>query len=250
VAPVEAMYRKRSGVHNRRWLARKNDRSFSADSRPRDACLCQGRPVFLYSRSMSKSAPAPGIGKKSEPRERLLSTAAEIFYTSGIRTTGVERIIGAAAVTKATFYRHFPSKEDLVLAYLRGADASIRQRLQMIARNPDPVELLRAVGAGIAEDLCQPGFRGCAFINAGAEYPDPASPVRQLVQEHRAWFHQYLTDALAKAGHRRPVSAADHFALMRDGAMVQGYLSDPAAAGDVLKRGIEGVIRTIQAGWD
>jgi AcrR family transcriptional regulator len=82
-----------------------------------------------------------------------------------------------------TFYRHFPSKEDLVLAYLRREDAAIRQHLQTVARNPDPVDLLRVVGAGIAEELCRPGFRGCAFINAGAEYPDPASPVRQLVQE-------------------------------------------------------------------
>ena len=112
------------------------------------------------------------------------------------------------------------------------------------------MELLRVVGAGIAQELCRPGFRGCAFINAAAEYPDQASPVRQLVQEHRAWFRQYMTDALARAGHRRPGSAADHYALMRDGAMVQGYLSDPAAAGDVLQRGIEGVIRTIEAGWE
>ena len=199
---------------------------------------------------MPQPSPAPTAPKLSEPRERLLSTAAEIFYTSGIRTTGVERIIGAAGVTKATFYRHFPSKEDLALAYLRVEDTAIRQHLQKVSRDPDPVELLRVVGTGIAEELCRPGFRGCAFINAGAEYPDPASPVRRLVQEHRAWFHQYMTDAFAKAGHRRPVSAADHFALMRDGAMVQGYLSDPAAAGEVLQRGIEGVIRTIQAGWE
>jgi AcrR family transcriptional regulator len=200
---------------------------------------------------MTLSPPAPTTGKISEPRERLLSTAAEIFYTSGIRTTGVERIIGAAGVTKATFYRHFPSKEDLVLAYLRGEDATIREHLQTVSlQSSDPLELLRVVGAGIAQGLCRPGFRGCAFINAAAEYPDQASPVRQLVQEHRAWFLQYMTEALARAGHRRPGPAADHYALMRDGAMVQGYLSDPAAAGDVLQRGIEGVIRTIQAGWE
>lgn len=187
---------------------------------------------------------------KSEPRERLLSTAGEIFYTSGIHTTGVERIIGAAGVTKATFYRHFPGKEDLVLAYLRAQDAAIRHHLDSAAGQFESAELLRVVGTGIEQELCRPGFRGCAFINAAAEYPDPDSPVRQLVREHRAWFLQYMTDAFAKAGHRRPESAADHFALMRDGAMVQGYLSDPAAAGDVLKRGIEGVIRTIDAGWE
>lgn len=190
------------------------------------------------------------LRKISEPRQRLLSTAAEIFYTAGIRTTGVERIIVAAGVTKATFYRHFPSKEDLVLAYLRGEDTAIRQHLSLAAEKSQSVDLLRNVGSDIAEQLCRPGFRGCAFINAGAEYPDPSTQVRQLVQEHRVWFHTYLAEAFAQAGHRRPDSAADHFALMRDGAMVQGYLSDPVAAGDVLKRGIEGVIRTIDAGWE
>ena len=196
------------------------------------------------------SSPAPAVPRVSEPRERLLATASEIFYTSGIRTIGVERIIAAAGVTKATFYRHFPSKEDLVLAYLRGADSMIRGHLQAAAQECEPVELLRAVGAGISQELCRPGFRGCAFINAAAEYSDEASPVRQLVQEHRVWFHQYMTEALTRAGHRHPASAADHYTLMRDGAMVQGYLSDPAAAADSLRRGVEGVIRVIQEGWD
>ena len=199
---------------------------------------------------MTSSPPAPAVRKISEPRERLLSTAAEIFYTSGIRSIGVERIIAAAGVTKATFYRHFPSKEDLVLAYLRAQDEAIRGHLEAAVPGTDPKELLRVVGAGIAQELCRPGFRGCAFINAAAEYPDPDGPVRRLVLEHRTWFHDYMVEALARAGHLRPQSAADHYALMRDGAMVQGYLSDPAVAGDVLRRGIEGVIRTIDAGWE
>jgi AcrR family transcriptional regulator len=196
--------------------------------------------------SLTPPASAPAERKISEPRERLLSTAAGIFYTEGIRTIGVERIIAAAGVTKATFYRHFPSKEDLVLAYLRSVDATIRQRLNSLAETTGPLDLLRAVGGGIAEDLCRPGFRGCAFINAAAEYSDPAGPVRQLVDQHRAWFQQFLVAALTRAGHPDPERAADHYALMRDGAMVRGYLSDPTAAGEVLRRGVEDTIRTIQ----
>ena len=195
------------------------------------------------------SPSAPTQPKRSEPRERLLSTAAGIFYAEGIRTVGIERIIADASVTKATFYRHFPSKEDLVLAYLAAVDATIRQQLEAAAETADPVELLRIVAGGIADDLCRPGFRGCAFINAAAEYSDPASRVRQLVQEHRDWFQQFLVDAFTRAGHTNPAGAADHYALMRDGAMVRGYLADPVIAGDVMRRGVEGVIRLIQGEW-
>ena len=195
---------------------------------------------------MKSTTAAPPEPKRSEPRERLLSTAAGIFYAEGIRTVGVERIIADAGVTKATFYRHFPSKEDLVLAYLRSVDAAIREQLESLADAPDPLEVLRAVGGGIAQDLCRPGFRGCAFINAAAEYSDPASPVRKLVDEHRAWFQQFLVGALTRAGHPNPERAANHYALMRDGAMVRGYLADPKIAGEVLMQGVEGMIRIIQ----
>ena len=187
--------------------------------------------------------------KRSEPRERLLSTAMGIFYADGIRTVGVDRIIAEAGVTKATFYRHFPSKEDLVLAYLRTAHNAIRHELESVAENAERFDLLRAVAGGVAQDVCRPGFRGCAFINAGAEYADSSSPVRQVVQEHRDWYQQFLVDAFAAAGHTDPEAAADHFALLRDGAMVRGYLSDPVAAGDMLLRGMEGMIRVIQGGW-
>jgi AcrR family transcriptional regulator len=187
--------------------------------------------------------------KRSEARERLLSTAMGIFYADGIRTVGVDRIIAEAGVTKATFYRHFPSKEDLVLAYLRTAHDAIRTELEAVAETAEPFDLLRAIAGRVSEDVCQPGFRGCAFINAGAEYADSSSPVRQMVQEHRDWFEQYLERAFAAAGHTEPAAAADHFALLRDGAMVRGYLSDPVAAGDMLRRGVEGMISVIQGGW-
>lgn len=187
--------------------------------------------------------------KRSAARERLLSTAAGIFYAEGIRTVGVERIIAEASVTKATFYRHFPSKTDLALAYLRSVDTAIRQHLESAAETAEPLDVLRIVGGGIAEEVCRPGFRGCAFINAAAEYSDPDDPVRQLVKEHRDWFEQFLIDALTRAGHPNPQGAANHVGLMRDGAMVRGYLSDPVEAGQMLMRGIEGTIRFIRGEW-
>ncbi len=198
---------------------------------------------------MDSSTTAVQEPKRSEARERLLSTAMEIFYADGIRTVGVDRIIAEAGVTKATFYRHFPSKEDLVLAYLRTAHTAIRHELDAAAENASGFDLVWIVAGGVAQDVCRPGFRGCAFINAGAEYADPASPVRQMVQEHRDWFQQFLVDAFAAAGHSHPEDAAHHFALLRDGAMVRGYLSDPVTAGEMLLRGVERMIRVIEGGW-
>jgi AcrR family transcriptional regulator len=198
---------------------------------------------------MDSSTTAAQEPKRSEARERLLSTAMEIFYADGIRTVGVDRIIAEAGVTKATFYRHFPSKEDLVLAYLRTAHTAIRHELEAAAENASGFDLVRIVAGGVAHDVCRPGFRGCAFINAGAEYADPASPVRQMVQEHRDWFQQFLVDAFDAAGHTRPEDAAQHLALLRDGAMVRGYLSDPVTAGEMLLRGVERMIRVIEGGW-
>lgn len=198
----------------------------------------------MASKNAERTEPRP-----SEARQRLLTTAAGIFYSDGIRTVGVERIIAAAGVTKATFYRHYPSKEDLVLAYLRTEDETIRGHLESLVPTMGPVDLLRAVVSLIAQQLTLPGYRGCAFINAAAEYSDSNGPVRRLVHEHREWFRRFLMDAFDRAGHYDPPGGADHFVLMRDGAMVGGYLSDPESAGEVLRRGIEGVIRTINGEW-
>src|ERR1043165_5002736 len=80
--------------------------------------LCQERTFFRYDAEMvsaSRKTPA----KRSEARERLLATASELFYAEGINSVGVDRIVAASNVTLATFYRHFPSKQDLGVGYLR-----------------------------------------------------------------------------------------------------------------------------------
>src|SRR5687767_10743785 len=127
--------------------------------------------------------------RPSEARLRLLTTASQIFYAEGIHAVGVDRIVAEAKVTRATFYRHFPGKEDLVLAYLQGADQAIRGQVEAaVAADLPPTDAVRAVAASIAEGIRSRGFRGCAFLNAVAEYPDPDHPVHQAVLAHRQWF--------------------------------------------------------------
>jgi AcrR family transcriptional regulator len=183
----------------------------------------------------------------SEARERLLATASALFYRDGIRAVGVERILAEAPATRATFYRHFPSKEDLVVAYLRGFDARTRAEIQGITgAASSPADALRAIGAALADSLSAPGFRGCAFLKAAAEHPDPDDPVRRVVLDHRAWYLATLTDlftqVVGSADSPEPPRAAAHFLMMRDGAMSGADLDGADHVGEAFRRGVEGLL--------
>jgi AcrR family transcriptional regulator len=170
--------------------------------------------------------------RTSDARERLLRTASELFYREGIHSVGVDRIVAEGAVTRATFYRHFPGKEDLVVAYLESEDAALRGEFAAAAEHlgsidAGPEEMLEAIIQGIADDVSRNHTRGCPFINASAEYPDPSSAVRQTVAEHRAWFRGTLEGALAAAGRDDAAERAGALVLLRDAALVGGYLDGP-----------------------
>jgi AcrR family transcriptional regulator len=183
--------------------------------------------------------------RPSEARERLLATATAIFYAEGVNTAGVDRIVSQARVTRATFYRHFPSKRDLVLAYLQSVHDAIERRTTEVTAGVEPRAALRAIGADIGAQVRSEGFRGCAFINLAAEFEDPDDPVRQAVAAHRKWFADVVRKAFADAGHHRAADAGKHFVMLRDGAMVGGNLGDPAAAARTFLRGLEGLLGTI-----
>jgi AcrR family transcriptional regulator len=174
----------------------------------------------------------------SPARERLLRTASALFYAEGIRAVGVDRVIEEAGVTRATFYRHFPSKDDLVVAYLRAVHDTVRAA----AGDGDAEPRLRRVIAVMAETVCAPGFRGCSFINAAAEFADPTSPVHRAVAAHRSWLGELFAADLAAVGHPDPPAAAAHLMMLRDGAMVAGYLADPDLARTTLGRGLDSIL--------
>ncbi|MEV4050168.1 TetR/AcrR family transcriptional regulator [Amycolatopsis sp. NPDC049688] len=180
----------------------------------------------------------------SEARARLLASASRLFYTEGLHSVGIDRVIADAGVTRATLYRHFPSKDDLLVAYLSEADKAIRAQVEAArAAGGEPADVVRAVAATIAEGIRSPGFRGCAFLNAAAEYPDPGHPVHQAVLAHRQWFSTTVTELLAATGETAPEPAARHFVLLRDGAMAAGCLTDPGPICETFLLGVEGILR-------
>ncbi|MBW8090886.1 MULTISPECIES: TetR/AcrR family transcriptional regulator [Streptomyces] len=194
---------------------------------------------------MSQSTRGNGT---SEARSRLLTTATRIFYAEGIHSVGVDRIIAEAQVTRATLYRHFTGKEELVLAYLDQADREIRAQAEAArASERSATDQIRAVSRFIAAGIQSPGFRGCAFLNAAAEYPDPAHPIHQAVLAHRQWFLETVTELLAQIGDAPADAAGRHLVMLRDGAMAAGCLSDPELVCETFLEGVEGILRARSA---
>ncbi|MFF0153585.1 TetR/AcrR family transcriptional regulator [Micromonospora sp. NPDC005203] len=182
--------------------------------------------------------------RPSEARLRLLRTATRIFYAEGIHSVGVDRIIAEAKVTRATFYRHFPSKDDLILAYLREVHQLERSMVEgTLAANRSPVDPLLAIANSIAQNIRSPGFRGCAFLNAAAEYPNTSHPVHQELMAHRQWFLDTITTLMRQVHEGTADPAARHFVMLRDGAMAAGCLSDPTLVSETFLRGVEGLLR-------
>ena len=175
-------------------------------------------------------------------RARILAVANEVFYADGIRATSADRIIERVGITKVTFYRHFRSKSDLVVAYLEGQAAAERAWMQSLRVPGDPAATLASFASGIGEASCSPGFRGCAFINAAAEFSDPADPVRAAVEEHRRWMLGEFTALAAEAGAADPAQTARQLMILRDGAMVNGYLGDAGSLAASLEAAFASVI--------
>ena len=183
--------------------------------------------------------------RPSEARERLLNTAIALFYASGIHSVGVERIIAEAKVTRATLYRHFPGKEDLIVAYLERIHQHVRAQYGQVVDSGKPAaDILRDIARQIVEEIRAPGFRGCAFLNAAAEYPDADHLVHKAVLAHREWFLTTVTDLFAQTHEASPEGLGRHFVMLRDGVMAASCLGDPVVAGETFLNGVEGLLAT------
>jgi AcrR family transcriptional regulator len=182
-------------------------------------------------------------GAKVPMRERIVEAATELFYAQGLRAVSAEKIIAQVGITKVTFYRHFPTKDDLIVAYLERRAKWERDAIAQARQAADEVpDVFRIIAEAIGAESCSPGFRGCPFINAAAEYADPEHPVRRVVDAHRRWFRQTIQDLLDEINVPDSARTADQLVMLRDGAMVSGYLSDSSVVADALYQAGRAVI--------
>ncbi|MGW3244701.1 TetR/AcrR family transcriptional regulator [Streptomyces sp. NPDC001070] len=181
-------------------------------------------------------------GPDAPPRERILATAARLFYAEGIHAVGMDRIVTEASTTRATLYRHFAGKEQLVLSYIQSTDAQIRAVTTAALAGLGARQALRMVAAALGDQLCAPGFRGCPFLNAAAEYPDPADPVSRAIVAHRQWLRELVAGLLAEAGAPEPAEDAATLMMLRDGAVMTAALGDAVAVRASLERAVGRVL--------
>lgn len=173
-------------------------------------------------------------------RERILETATDLFYREGIRSVGVDTIIARSGVAKMSLYRNFPSKDDLVCAWLE--DTSRRFWVWwdgIMARAPgEPRAQIEALFAALGKWRAHPAFRGCPFINTLTEYRDTAHPGRAIAEAHRRAVRQRFAELAAAAGARNPDRLADQLVLLLHGA----YASGPCASAEDAARTLVGAV--------
>lgn len=167
--------------------------------------------------------PEVAIPTPAEPgaRERLLATATEMFAREGVHGTGTNAILARCGVAKDTLYRHFPSKDDLVLAVVRRRDEQWLSGLQQQvgAATADPVGRLLAVFDVLDAQLDDPDYLGCLFLTTSTDYPDPAHQVRRVSAGHKARVRAYLTELGEHAGVAEPAALGSSLMLLLDGAI-------------------------------
>ncbi len=170
-------------------------------------------------------APAPA-------RERILDTAFRLFYARGIRAVGVDLIIAESGVAKATFYKYFPAKDELAVAYLDKVDGIWTGQLHAAAAaaGPDPADQLVGLFDALGTACRRDGYRGCAFINAAAEAIS-GTPVHERTVAHKQTVSAWIRDLAARAGAADADALARSLTLLLDGGLADGALAaDPAAA--------------------
>jgi AcrR family transcriptional regulator len=160
-------------------------------------------------------------------RDRLVRAAEQLFFAEGVRAVGVERLLTESGVGRASFYRHFASKDHLIVTVLRNYDEAFRGRLRdaVRARGNDPL----AVFDALAERFASDEFRGCAAINTMVEIADPASLAHQVATASKRSVIDYLDELLAAAGHAEHAALAEQFMLLIDGALVTALRERNAA---------------------
>lgn len=182
-------------------------------------------------------------------RDELVREALKVFYQGGFHCTGMDTLVAATGISKTTMFKHFRSKEELILAVLRLRDENFRnwviRRVQELASTPR--DQMLALFDVLNEWFAQPEFRGCMFIKASAEFQEPDNPIHVQSAEHKRLFLQFISGLATVAGAKEPLLLARQLLLLKEGAIVakhMGFDEHPAdAARDAAELLIEAALQ-------
>jgi AcrR family transcriptional regulator len=168
--------------------------------------------------------------RPSQARDRLVEAALQLFYQEGINRVGVEQIIKTAGVARMTFYRHFPSKTDLIEAVLQERSEQLWDWLvgETSASTSDPYERLLTIFDKLESYLSAPGFRGCIALNFASDMADTAPGVTEIARQHKEAVRQYVEENARAAGMDDPEGLSHSLMLLMNGALSLGQIQKSA----------------------
>ncbi len=177
-------------------------------------------------------------------RDQLVETAVELFYKNGYHATGIDKILSEAGVSKPTLYRHFQSKDDLIIAALRRWDAESRAWLhrEMERRADTPRGRVLALFDALADWFREPGFQGCMFVNAAVEFADHDNPIHQVAAEHKRQFAAEFREEVAAAGVADAQEVTEQLMILMDGAIVTAHTSGQGEAARRARKMAEAIL--------
>lgn len=179
-------------------------------------------------------------------RDRILLTAHDLFYRDGVRATGIDKIIAEACVTKVTFYRHFPSKNDLIRAYLDYRHALwMNWFIDALARHGEKQDKgLAVLVPTLAEWFNKPIYRGCAFINTVSELGGVLPDVIDISSRHKQDMMHVIAELLPDNSERDTIANAAAIAV--DGAIVKAQLESQAGTELTALQGLSTILTALQ----
>lgn len=167
------------------------------------------------------------------PKDRIFQTAARLFYQHGYRAVGVDTIAAESGVGKMTLYRHYPSKDDLIVAYLKESNAAFWEYFEQSSKDAlAPREKLLAFFQGLQRYVTDPACYGCPFLNVATEFPETDYAGHQVALEHKQSVRTRFRQLAEEAGAAKPEALADQLILLMDGAYMASRMFDtenPAA---------------------
>jgi len=157
--------------------------------------------------------------KQVAPRDQVFQTAARMFYQHGYSAIGVDSITAESGIGKMTLYRHYPSKDDLIVAYLKDSDTVFWNGFDQITKDaPTAREKLLAFFESLQEYVTTPACYGCPFLNVATEYPETEYSGHQVAIEHKQSVRVRFRQLAKEAGAKKPEVLADQLFLLMDGA--------------------------------
>lgn len=180
-------------------------------------------------------------------RERILASAAQLFATQGINATGMEQVAEEAPVSKRTLYAHFRTKSELVVAHLQDL-ASSGATLETVLTREDIPARDRILGLFAPTGVGADPVRGCPFIDAAAEFPDPDSAVHSYAREQKLRMLRLVTTLVTELGCHEPAALAEQLVTLADGAASRAMVLDEPNYGRHARAAAETLLdRALQA---